>query len=608
MSAPAHSAGGWGGAPDRAAKRPAALFRRDGDARDPRIGRDVPELRAVPTPLVALRPNIPGRPGLAATRPPVGRDGPRRAITTRDVEARSTETDASGDPRVAWSYANERETAAHRAREATRHEAAGWQRLREGEHWSALADSARPTDAQLERLARLERRAGLPVGGGRKWLDERAREAELAHRRREARSKLPRVEADELETLDRLAEPWLAAVAAAARCHTGAARHAHRAVAHVDRWAKLGACGASWELRAQCATHGELDHAVPVRCGHVRLCVECRGRRAQLMRARVRSFVEAAANPSNALAIVRRAEWSAGEVPRRGVVELLAAAANAPARDRWSLRFVTLTLPHTNARRDVRAALDCWAGLVRRLRRHYKARGHDSIGYVRVLEVTPGTDAGGHAHVHALMWAPFLRGELLRVWWGAELRRRGYAVPMVSTAAVLAGAVPGCTTAGGASRRLDELRGCSTGSAADPWPKGVEVAPSLAEWRGRRWAFPASVPWPVVDVRTVVKKPTSDGHISQADVADELVKYLVKDLGPVQDDGSRERAAPDLMRQVYEATEGRRLIVAASGAWAIAAVVEGPRQVCICDECGALPQWRATRLVHVLDARGPPRR
>lgn len=537
----------------------------------------------------------------------MGRDGRARTITARAVAARSTETQPADatDPRAAWSYECETETALHRAREATRHEAAGWARLREGEHWASLADGVRPTDEQLERLARLERRAGLAVGGGRRWLDDRSRAAELAHRRREARSKLPRSEAEELEALDRLAEAWLAATAMASRCSTGAARHAHRAIAHVERWSKLGGCGAGWELRAQCPTHGELDHAVPVRCGHVRLCVECRGRRAQLMRARVRSFVEATANPSNALALVRRAEWSAGDVPRRGVVELLSAAAHAPARDRWSLRFVTLTIPHSNARRDVRAALDCWAGLIRRIRKHYKARGHDSIGYVRVLEVTPGTDDGGHAHLHALVWGPFLRGELLRVWWGEQLKRKGYAIPMVSTAAVLAGAVPGCTTAGGASRRLAELRGCADGAGVDAW-HGATVVPSLAVWRGRRWTFPATVPWPVVDVRTVVKKPTGDGQISQGDVADELVKYLVKDLGPVQADGGRERAAPDLMRQVYEATEGRRLIVAATGAWAVAASIEGPRQVCMCDECGALPQWRATRLVHVLDARGPP--
>lgn len=607
--------GGWGGTPERAAKRPAALARRDAGAlRPPGLGPEVPVAPATPALLAALRRNLPTPP--AGARAPVARDeaspkprrlravpAPRNTETSEGtpeaVGSRNTKTSLGDelDPRVGWGYLVEEATDPHRRRQAAIHESAGWDSLRLSWQLSAAADQARPSELELERWRALERRAGLELAGGRAWLDDAARPRELEGRKVQARHRLDRRDALEFARLDELVAPWVVCVELAKRYATSATRHAHRARAHNDRWNKLGECGRSWELRAQCAEHGELDHSVPVRCGHVRLCLECRGRRASMMRERVRAFVDAATNPARALATLRWNERTAGELVGAGVRELLAAAALAPARDRWSLRFVTLTIPHRDARTDVRSALDCWAGFARRMRKHLKARGHDSIGYVRVLEVTPGTDKSGHAHVHAIVWGPFIRGELVRFWWGSELERRGYKVPRVELAAVLLGSAPGCTTAGGADRRLSELAGRA-------WDR--EAAPGLERWRGNRYLFPRAVPWPVIDVRRVVEKATRDDQISQRDIADELVKYLVKDLGPTLEDGSRERAAPDLMAAIYEATEGRRLIVAGRGVWVVSRIELGPRQVCTCEECGALPQWRATRLVHVLDARGPP--
>jgi hypothetical protein len=196
------------------------------------------------------------------------------------------------------------------------------------------------------------------------------------------------------------------------------------------------------------------------------------------------------------------------------------------ARERWIKharsyereRFLTLTIPHSALADDVKGILAAWERFTRGLRRWLRQRGTPMLAYVRAMEIT--ASGGGHVHLHVWIGSPFLPHAVLRVLWGRALQS-DY-VPVRPLAEVLA-----------------EL----------PDERSRRELQRVARWRGRERAW---VPWPVLDVRQV-----------RGDVADELVKYMLKDME------AGELIDPLTAANLIEASEGTRVVATSRGYWVV---------------------------------------
>lgn len=334
-------------------------------------------------------------------------------------------------------------------------------------------------------------------------------------------------ELERLEALDVHTEVWRrekAAQHSRTATHAYAQGHLTRAKWHRDRARGLrrrienvGRCG-SFQVKRWCGSCGADQSTVPATCGNWRICESCRG----AYQARYRERFESA----------RARELRRGQP--LGVSE----------------KFVTLTIPHIEPVQDARVLTEAFGRFREMLMRYLiKYRGIEKrrarrLAYVRVLELTPGSERDGHAHLHLWAMLPFIDKRVLAVlWWRAlpfEYRWR-------------------CAWV--------ELDGSITLSESDRKAIGRRLQGTS------RPSGNAAIPYPSVDIQGV-----TDG------VANELIKYLVKN----RKDG--EYIEPELEAELYQAMDGRRAVSTARGFWTdVCSLSE-------CAECGVLGERFEVRL------------
>lgn len=292
-------------------------------------------------------------------------------------------------------------------------------------------------------------------------------------------------------------------------------------------------------------------------CAGWRYCVECRGRRANKAREKIR-----------------------------------------PAREHWLKhakrfereRFLTATMPHAaGVAADVRTCLDTWERFGRGVRRWVTKRySEPRFAFVRALEVTPSD--GGHVHVHAWVGSPYLPQHVLTIIWGraltAEPGSGGY-VPVCHVSKVLA-------TLKDERSRAEFLRaaGWRGKPACDGTCNGwrtVERGRPRKDGTRRCYLTPCTrrhyVPEVVVHI-----------EVAKANVENELIKYLIKDI----DDAGL--VDPLLAANLIEATEGVRVVAASRGFWVL--------EFKCCPHCDAPAQYlvlRVDQAQHDVEReRGPP--
>lgn len=179
-----------------------------------------------------------------------------------------------------------------------------------------------------------------------------------------------------------------------------------RARGHRERISRVEACQTEL-LSVSCQCCG-VTREFSVGCRSWMLCLRCRGATAAELRAR---FLAARA------AVVERAA-------ARG---LLRAARRG---GRWGERFLTLTLPHTEASIDERigSAFRAWPAFLKLFNAYLRERDLRSVEWFRVFEWTPGSDGLGHPHFHLWIFSPFIDVEWVRDGWRRALQSVGAAV------------------------------------------------------------------------------------------------------------------------------------------------------------------------------------
>lgn len=316
--------------------------------------------------------------------------------------------------------------------------------------------------------------------------------------------------------------------------------HHRRAEGQANRFEKLDRCGSIWNSEAQCAAcDAKGARATDTRrltCGLVNLCPRCRGREARRLRTKSRHLM--ANLPEEYEQLIR---WRSHE---------------------WRWRFLTLTVPHgrgivTDTRDLVRRL---WPKFWRWVSAHIAKDLHATVIplFIKCLEITADEDRDddGHAHLHVAILSPFISRNLLGLWWGRALAETGRECPQASVSDVLDGTQKGAREEPAKYRAAVEQT-----FRTRRGPHGRPLAESQTPWQAEH----GRVPFPVLDVRK-----------TKADLADELVKYLVKDITAGGD-----RIAPRAYAEVYKAVSGRRRLSNTR----LAGWVYKPPDVC-CNACG----------------------
>lgn len=159
---------------------------------------------------------------------------------------------------------------------------------------------------------------------------------------------------------------------------------------------------------------------MPVGCGQTSFCAECRGREIHETRVKLLAKFE-------------------GLVDKARRAGLMSRNRRHQKGGRFGLRFATFTAPHAGLPGQRIAALyRAWPRFLRMLRDELRPRLSEQLTNVwvegkdgellqqtlwnmfqlqRVTEWTPGADAFGHPHFHALIFSPFLdQAQLERLW------------------------------------------------------------------------------------------------------------------------------------------------------------------------------------------------
>lgn len=221
--------------------------------------------------------------------------------------------------------------------------------------------------------------------------------------------------------------------------------------------------------------------------------------------------------------------------------------ARAAAAAGWRWRWLTLTVPHgAGVVEDAQRLPRAWSRLRRRIRLKLGKVRATWLRYARTLELTPSD--GGHAHLHLLVWCPWLSQAWLGVEWARALRAEGGRVDSKPAAELL--------------ERERSRRGEREAAA---WLASVTD--------GRARAAPVTVPWAVVDVRAV----GTDDDALRAYAAKGVGLYAAK--GAAVDGSSTYELASELERALY----GRRTWQASPRLC--------PRPEPECLDCGAR-EWR----------------
>lgn len=303
---------------------------------------------------------------------------------------------------------------------------------------------------------------------------------------------------------------------------TTAVWHQTRGGKQLCRFDQVRDCGGE-EVVMRCEACGHEVKRIEVRCGHFRICVHCRGARADRERFRFREARE-------------RALARAQHLLRAGI-----------RGGRWSEKFLTFTVPHFDVEQDIKLLPKAWRKFRKLLFEHLRSdrqvseRDMACVAYLRVLEVTAGRNSDGHAHLHVYLLAPYLPKEWLKHLWGEVLVGFGRSVPTAPLSEVLA-------AADGHAAQLRRL---------------------LVTRRGAKGRALETVYRPVVHVEECY-----------GDIENELVKYLVKDLER-DEDGSEKLMDPALFARVYAGLEGVRTFHASARFWV------SRKGSCKCGQCGS---------------------
>ena len=294
----------------------------------------------------------------------------------------------------------------------------------------------------------------------------------------------------------------------------------HRARASGLRWRYRNACRCGLDtLHKFCGACGVV-HSTPKGCKRHTVCATCRAQRAA---DRARRLGEG----MRAHAATAEARFAAGEG--------------------WRWRWLTLTVPHgAGVTEDAKRLPRAWARLRRRIRQRLGTTRKTWLRYVRALELT--ASGGGHAHLHVLLWSPWLSQAWLAVEWARAVRAEGGRVDAKQLAELV--------------ERESSRRGAGEAAA---------LVASLTDGRARR--APESVPWAVVDVRRV----GTDAEALRAYAAKGVAIYAAK--GVSVGAGDAFELASELERAMY----ARRTWQASPGMC--------PRPEPLCKDCGAR-EWR----------------
>lgn len=293
----------------------------------------------------------------------------------------------------------------------------------------------------------------------------------------------------------------------------------HRARASGLRWRYRNACRCGLDtLHKLCGACGVV-HSTPKGCKRYTVCGECRAGRAAARAKRLGEGMQRHARTPEA---------------RMGAAE------------GWRWRWLTLTVPHgAGVVEDASRLPRAWSRLRRRIRQRLGPARASWLRYVRSLELTASD--GGHAHLHVLVWSPWLSQAWLAVEWARAVRAEGGRVD---------------------ERALVEL------VERERSRRGEREAASLVELvtDGRARRAPASVPWAVVDVRRV----GDDGDALRAYAAKGVALYAAKGAHV---EGGAFALAAELERALYS----RRTWQASPG------LCTAPEPLCA--DCGARA-WR----------------
>jgi len=397
--------------------------------------------------------------------------------------------------------------------------------------------------------------------------------------------------------------------------------HRARAKGQREKFERVAACGADTMLN-RCTACELQGPKFKLTCGNHRLCLPCRaariakfqkkfsaGQQAHLQRLwndprrlkmnhqrthRVTEINPVDDAPTRAWLAARPAKGSLRPVFRAWRA-VRPAPVQGPARRQvrkvstlkyggvWGEKFVTLTLPHSGkVRDDVRELQRSWVRFIRLMRMHVEkdVLRHDSetdrkalmkyMSYCRVLEVTPGHDWKGHAHIHFWFVSPFIHQSVIAHLWG-EAIGDSYKNMLVEAEQV---------------KSVDEL--------VAKLPPGrqryaEQLRDSFMSCRGKLGVRLTHVWAPIVHINKV----------QSGDIAGELCKYLIKD-GERNARGELELLDPKLFAMIYASLEGSRSIGTSRGLFL---VVESS---CHCQECGGVFRRWIESTVFVPESRGPP--
>lgn len=290
--------------------------------------------------------------------------------------------------------------------------------------------------------------------------------------------------------------------------------HRARASGLRHRYRHAARCGLD-TLHKVCGCCGVVQ-SVPKGCKRFTVCGPCRASRARDRARRLSDGMKAHAATTEA-----RAAAAAG----------------------WRWRWLTLTVPHgAGVVEDATRLPKAWSRLRRRIRHRLGKTRAKWLRYARTLELTPSD--GGHAHLHLLVWCPWISQAWLGVEWARALRAEGGRVDAKSVQELL--------------ERERERRG---EGEATRWLASITD--------GRSSSAPTSVPWAVVDVRRV----GTDDEALRAYAAKGVAVYAAKGASV---DGAD---AFELASELERALHGRRTWQASPKLC--------PRPEPECGDCGA---------------------
>ena len=190
--------------------------------------------------------------------------------------------------------------------------------------------------------------------------------------------------------------------------------HEDRAKGQEFRFENVESCGQTGVVVANCQECGQTLTPHRVTCGTAMLCVPCRGRLAQIRRARLTRARTALALAARRAGLNRRSRHGGA----------------------WQESLITLTIPHrfedgiAQRIEFVRAA---WPHFIRFLRRktHVDESDLPLLHWYAAHEWTVGDDRQGHPHIHVYFFGPRMDHAVLLDLWRRALETVHFGAPIL---------------------------------------------------------------------------------------------------------------------------------------------------------------------------------